>query len=109
MLKTKEGKTEKMEDAMKEAIKRKRMKGLDITITLGGAPEGLMAKEMEEEDPQTKLDDLAPETGALPEEGDAAEMPHEDEEQDKALFMKMMKDSPMSGPLYKQAMKGMKK
>jgi hypothetical protein len=101
-------------EALKEAIMRRRGKGLDLNIFLGG-PEGMMG---EQEDESEKLQDLAPEVkdggiaeDEMMEEGDEmamAEGPeHADAPQDKALIAKMLDEygkSPM-----REKMKAMKK
>lgn len=97
-------------EALKEAIKRRRGKGLDLTILLG-SPEGEeggmldVADGVEEEE----LKDLAPDVkdGEMMAEEEGVEGEHGDAEQDKALIAKMLDEygkSPMREKM--KAMKG---
>jgi hypothetical protein len=103
-------------EALKEAILRRRGKGLDLNIFLGGGPEQLG----EESEPE-ELKDLAPDVkdGGLMESEGEEEMAeegaapvvegeeHADAPQDKALIAKMLDEygkSPM-----REKMKAMKK
>lgn len=94
-------------EALKEAVRRRRGKGLDLTILLGGAPqEGGELDEGEDE----KLLDLAPDvkdTSLADENEELAEgEEHGDAEQDKALIAKML-DEHGKSPM-REKMKAMK-
>lgn len=70
------------QDAIKEALKQRKARGLDVSIIIGGA------EPMQETDDEQKKLGLAPK-GSMPthEDGEESEMEgHEDEMQDKSLI-----------------------
>lgn len=95
-------------EALKEAIKRRRGKGLDLKILIqgGGEGEGASLDQAEGEE----LEDLAPDVKDAGEglmQGEDGEEGHADAEQDKMLIAEML-DQYGKSPMREQ-MKAMKK
>lgn len=78
-------------EMLNEALKRRKGRGVDIAIVLGGdQPLNMMQPGSGEEESKMDEDAEAEKLGVAPEIADEGEDVHEDAEMDKELLMKMM-------------------